>query len=365
MKRPTLWLIPLLGVIITALFGCSSDGNQFSPEEVLNKALDDDTASIAYYAEAEMKTYENGTIVENLMLKEWVSEDGKRRTETESKQGGDTSIAVNDGKKLISYLPDQNQAFIIEAEKSLALNQFSPKEQAEQLLSMIQETHEIELGGEEKVAGRDTYKISAKAKDKASLWGDQELWIDKEHWMVLKMVIRSGDTTTEMEYTKVDFKARIPPSTFTLDLPEDVELADLDDLAKGQTVTLSEAAESIGHPFLHFPETNGLTIVNIELYDLKGELNRKEVNIDYVKEGLPYLSLTVFPSPENEEETELFPGEEEITVRGQPGTWMDMDQFRSLVWQEEGITYSILLNNPNLTKDELLSLTESMIPVKK
>lgn len=345
--------------------GCSSDGNQFAPEDVLTNALKQhNEVPFSYYSEVELKNYENEALVDHYFLKEWVDKDGKRRMEAEASDGGEKSIAVYDGHTLISYEPEENRAFVVEGEESLALNQISPRQVAEQLLNMVKDTHEITLRGEETVAGRDTYRIQAEAKDQGALWGDQEVWIDKENWMVLKLVIHTGNTMIEMEYTKVELNSDISPDLFKLELPEDVQLMDLDELNQSEQVTLDEAAEQIGSPFLYFPETGGLTIEGIEMYRLEGEINRPEANLDYAQNGVPYLTLTVFPAPEDDGSTELFPGEEAIKVRNQEGTWMEMDHFRSLAWQEDGITYSILVHHPHLTKEELLSLTETMIPVK-
>ncbi|WP_307343839.1 LolA family protein [Caldalkalibacillus uzonensis] len=357
-------IMSMIGVIAIGLMGCSSEGNQFLPEQVLKNALESASELGDYYAEAEMKIYEKDTILEHMLVKEWVSEDGKRRTEIESQDGSETSIAVNDGERLISYQPEKKQAFVIEDPELLSFNQVSPKQQAEQLLKMIQDTHDVALGGEEEIAGRSTYHVSARAQETTSLFGDQELWIDKENWLVLKMISISGDMKTELVYTKVEFNPEIPAETFTLELPDDVHILNLDEMNKTREVTLAEAAENIGHPFLHFPETDGLTIARVELLELKGELDRTEVNVDYHQDGLPYLTLTVFQSPQDEGEPEMFPGEEAVTIRGQEGTYMEMNDFRSLYWQENGLNYSIILVDPHLTVKDLKVLADKMTPVK-
>lgn len=362
-------IIKIAGILVamSVLFvGCASGENQFSPEQVINNALEGTTEMGAYYGESEMKTSENGQDMEHLLMKEWVSEDGKRRVETMDRNTGKTSIAVNDGNNLTSYEPEAKQAFVIEDNPELlSMSQLSPKQQAEQLLKTIQETHEISAGGEEEVAGRETYHLIAKAKEDNALMGDQELWIDKENWMVLKMNSSSGDIQTEMTYTKVEIDPEIPADTFTLDLPDDAKVQDMEDMNNTQEVTLNEAADSIGKAFLHFPETEELSISNVELLEIGGELQRNEVNINYQKDGLPYFTMTVFESPEQTEgEMETLSGEETVMIRGIEGTYTEMNEFRSLVWQEEGLTYSIILTDPNLTLDTFKALTEDMVPVE-
>lgn len=342
------------------IFGCAPE-NQFLPQQVINNALKKTEEPASYYIEAEMRTIEDGKETERILLKEWVSEEGKRRTETQYEDGSGKNIAVNDGTKLISYQPEMNQAFLIENTELSELNQMSPKHQAELLLKMIRDTHEITDGGEEKIAGRAAYRLIAKAKEKESLLGDQELWIDKENWMVLKMVSASGDVQSEVVLTKVDLNPAIPAETFVLELPEHVQIVDLKEMNPTTEVTLAEAAEKIGTTFLYFPETGGLAISRIELVELTGELKRKEVNFDYQKDGLPYFTMTVFPSSEvSGEDIGRLPGEKVVTVRGQEGTYMEMGDFRSLVWQENGLNYSIVFVDPNLTLEQFTALAGSM-----
>lgn len=364
-KKGRRGILALIGVMILALAACSAEGGSFSLDDVLTQVLQEEKDRLAYYGEADVKTYENGEVVEHVVLKEWVAQDGKRRTEVSAQDGSGLSISVNDGERLVTYLPEQNQAFVIEDEEIQALNQATPKEQGEQMLSMIRDTHELRIGSEEtEVAGRKTVHLIAKAGEKGALIGDQELWIDKENWMVLKIRSVSGNTKVEMEYTHIDFEADIPPSIFTLDLPDETIIMDIDHLHQSNLITLDEAAEQLGEAFLYFPETDELVIDQIELVELEGELKRKEINIEYVKEGRPSLTLTVFLNPEQGEEMGLLPGAEKITVRNLEGTWMEMNAFRSLHWKEEGITYSVLVHDPALTLEALLQLTEQMKPVE-
>jgi len=350
----------VIGVLAMGIFGCAPE-NQFLPQQVINNALEKTEEPASYYIEAEMRTIEDGKETERILLKEWVSEEGKRRTETQYEDGSGKNIAVNDGTKLISYQPEMNQAFLIENTELSELNQMSPKHQAEQLLKMIRDTHEITDGGEEKIAGRAAYRLIAKAKEKESLLGDQELWIDKENWMVLKMVSASGDVQSEVVLTKVDLNPAIPAETFVLELPEHVQIVDLKEMNPTTEVTLAEAAEKIGTTFLYFPEAGGLSISRIELVELAGELKCKEVNFDYQKDGLPYFTMTVFPSSKDSgEDIGRLPGEKVVTVRGQEGTYMEMGDFRSLVWQENGLNYSIVFVDPNLTLEQFTALADSM-----
>lgn len=357
----------MMGVLAMGLFGCS-ETNQYSPEQVINNALEEAPSLGAYYAESEMITYENGkeTKQEQMLMKEWRSKDGKSRVEIESKEDGiEKSIAVNDGSTLVSYQINQNQAFLIDDPELLDFNQPSPKEQAMSLLEMIRETHAISTEGEEKVAGRVAYHLVAKAKEEHTLFGDQELWIDKENWFVLKMILHAGDNRTETTYTTIDFDVTIPPEKFVLDLPDDIKLQNIEDMNKTKEITLEEVAENIGQPVLYFPEDEGIEITTIEMFELQGELDRTEISFDYRKDTLPLLTMAVFESPVESVEDLKLPGEEPTTIRNQEGMYMESMGIRSLSWQEKGLTYSIMLIDPNLTVADVVELAEHMVMMEQ
>lgn len=355
MKR---FLLLFILLMISAI-GCSTSLQEYSPEQVIQNALSEKHTTAEYYAESTWIMKEKGEVVESLTIKEWQNEDGKKRVETKSKNDTEHSIAINNGKSLITYIPDEKKAFVIESEELTSLNQQSPKEQAEQLLKLIQDTHEIEVNGEEKVAERDTFHLKATAKEDRSLIGNQDIWIDKETWFVLKMISTSGETTIEWEYTKIDYKVQNDEELFTIQLPDDVVVENLDDSFAGKEITFEQAKEELDASFLYIPETEDLKIAYVELSELGGEINRKEITIEYEKAGLPYLSFTVFQHSSEQSDDITLSNEEDIQIRGLDGTWSE--ELRWLQWVEKGMTYSITVKDPNVSLEELRQLLEKMV----
>lgn len=349
----------MMGLFSTVLFGCTSDPSQYAPEQVINHALEETDAIESYYAEAETITTEKGEEAEKSILKEWRAEDGKVRIEMMNADGSEEAISVNDGTALTTYDPEQKTAFLIDDPEILSFNQPSPKEQAERLLEMQRDSHEIQGAGEATIAGRKTYHLTAKVKEKSTLFGDFDIWIDKNNWMILKTKVDTGDMQIETVYTKVDFNNNIPPETFSIDLPDDVEIQNMDELNKETTVTLDEAVENIGS-FLSFPEDDGIQVSNSEMTELNGqEEARKEIEIDYNKDNLPLLSLSVFESTEPMKKLDSI-GEETIMIRDQEGLYIEVEDFRSIFWQEDGKDYSVMIIDPNLTLEGFQDLAEGM-----
>src|SRR5699024_2339666 len=144
---------------------------------------------LTYYDESTSTVSEDEKEIEVVKMKEWRNEDGKIRVELENENGEEQAITVNDGESIITYQKEINQAFIIDDEEILELNQPSPKEQVDFILGMVKDTHDISTEGEEEeVAGRTTVHLIATPKEDDALLGEQEIWIDKENWMVLKTI---------------------------------------------------------------------------------------------------------------------------------------------------------------------------------
>lgn len=352
-------ILMIAGVL--ALMGCSAD-ESYNPEQVVYNALNNTSASVPYYAEAEMKVIENGEETEHLLVKQWADKDGRRRVETQHADGSGLNIGVYDGTKLINYQPETKQVFYVESDELLELTQLTPKDQAEYLLRMIRNTHDISVAGEEEIAGRKGYHLIAKTKDAQSLLGDQELWIDMENWMVLKMISISGNMKKEIVYTTFDLNPKLTANLFTLNLPEDVQIVNLDEMNSKEEISLEEAAEVLGEPFLYFSENEGIKITKVAKIELNGELNRNEINIDYTLDGFPSFTLTIFPDlVETEEESFELPGEQDTVIRGQTGEYMEMGDFRSLVWSENGLRYSVLFIDPNMTLEQFVVMADQMV----
>ncbi|MBK3494219.1 outer membrane lipoprotein carrier protein LolA [Viridibacillus sp. YIM B01967] len=350
--------LSLVGIMTVALVGCSTEGSDFSPEQVIQNTLKDSKPIGTYYGEYDMTLSK-----EKMHVKEWNGKDGKRRIEMWDEEAKQQSISVNDGKNITSYNQAQNKGIVIPITDELKDGtQFSPKAQAEAMLKMVKDTHEISLKGEEKILGRDTYHLVAKEKDEKTLFGNQEIWVDKENWMALKYSMSGVSGGSEIEYTKLDFDAKIPDSIFTIELPKDAEIEKIDSSKKAKTVTTKEMPNVFKKAFLYFPEKDSLKIANVEVMDV---VDHKELTINYEKDGVLSFSLSVFPTPkEKVEDVGSLPGEKQTKIRGQKGLVMEEKSFRVISWSEKGYNYSILPINPDLKIKDILKMTKDMKLVK-
>ncbi|WP_432360041.1 LolA family protein [Sporosarcina sp. UB5] len=354
------WIKPLVGISILLFFAiglvaCNAGENKFSPQEVINTALQDIDKPLAFYGEYTISD-DSGDIE----AKEWVAADGNRRIEITSNDGAEHSVAVNDGKSVSVYDKATNTAMIMEIveDDMRALSQQSPRQQAEQMLELVKDSHELSTGGEEKIAGRSAYHIIAKAKDGSALIGDLEIWIDKNTWMVLKSVSKSNGLSMTLEYTKIDFKPVLSDDLFVLDIPEGaaVEVMDVASMSP-KAVTVEEVKEALGL-YYQIRETEELRLSAITV--LEGLEERPEFSFEYTIDDIPAFSVTVFKEMSNVVDFGGVSNEEEITIRGKKGTKTVFGDFRMLNWVEDSLRYSIILHNPELGFEEVQRYLEQM-----
>jgi len=221
----------------------------------------------------------------------------------------------------------------------------------------VKDTHEIKIAGEEKVAGRDTYKIVAKTKKTDSLFGDIEAWIDKKTWLMLKMKSDNAGNQIITEYSKIIVDEKIDDQQFILDLPEDVTIQEISGEDTSELISLDEAKQQL-EKFLMVPQENGLSIDKISM--VKGLEDRPEYSFDFGLDGQPAFFITIFKADESMSEIGPILNEKEMDIRGQKGTVMDDKNFRSIAWQENGYQYSIVGENPELTIEDLVSYAQQM-----
>ena len=342
-------------LVLTLVLGaCSDPSVNYSPQEVIDQVLQD-TAAVSSYAGEYVMDIGDGDVT---TIKEWVK-DGKRRIELSS-AAGEQFITVNDGQSMTMFDVKANTVQVYDSLGTDSLPNQSPKEQAQVLLNMVEDTHEISMAGEEEIAGRETYHIVAESLEENSLMGDMEIWVDKEKWLILKMISSSGDITMTTEYKTIDYKSEVEDALFTLDIPQDATVETIDtDSYQPKQVTLEEAKATLGS-FLVLKEENGINLITIE--DMQME-ERPEFALTYTKEERPFITLSILESTMSYTEFGEKVGDE-VMIRGQKGEQMDMGAFRYVQWTEGKQQYGVILDDPDITFEEVYAMIENMEFVK-
>ena len=336
-------------ILSLCLTACSNTEN-YSPQEILDQTMQETSEISTYYGEYVMDMGDGKPTT----FKHW-EKDGKRRIEMTEDNGAKT-IVVNDGRMVTSYNIQDKTAmrFSVTDQDGQSFVPPSLKEQAQSMLKLVQDTHDISVGKEEKIAGHNTYHLIAKAKDEKSLIGDLEIWVDKKTWVTLKSISTSEDLTLTTEYTVFDPEYKVEDQLFTIELPEDVIVQQEEMIAMKES-TIEEAKQKLGD-FLVMKEQDGIQLGGIT--DLNTE-ERPEFALNYLKDGVPAFTLSIF-KPTGSVADINSNTEEGITIRGQKGAKMEAGNFRFLQWDEGEHRYGIILENPDMTFEEVIKLTEQM-----
>lgn len=343
-------------IAIGILSGCSGVTG-VSTDEIITKVLAADQDEKAYYAKGELKIYEDDKLEESFTMEEYHSEDGKAKITMKDTKTGEEGVTVNDGKSIISFDKKQNKAMVMDDVSSLDLPNKSQKEQVISFLETLKDSHKYKLIGKEKVNGFETHHIKLEPKEKDSIFGEIEIWIDQKTWFPVKSINIVGSSRTEFAYTEVDTSTKISDDTFTLSLPDNVEIVHLKDEMNQSNGTIEEAVEKLGKPFLVLNEEN-LTMDNVTIDELKGEINRTEITITYKNgDGIPLIYLSIFPTPE---EKELAISDTGLKIRGQNAEFMK--EINSYTWDENGLRYTLIVEGPDsLSQEDIMKMTERMV----
>lgn len=347
--------LSMMLIFTIMLAACGTESNMLSPQEVVNSVLQESNEPISYYGEYTLSIGDGSA---DSIGKEWVTEDKKYRIEMISEDGEEEIIGVNDGKSVSMYDKASHTVMVMEVDES-EINDQSPRQQAERMLGVVKDSHDLSAGTEEEIAGRSTYHIIAKEKGNKSLLGDIDIWVDKETWLPLKTVANSGGNTLTLTYTKIDYKTKLDEDLFVLEVPEGatVEVMDEESYAP-QEVVLNDVKETLGS-FYQLAEIDGIELA--EITALEGiEEDRLEYSFEYLKDGMAAFSVTVFQDLPNTVDFGGIGEEEEITIRGKKAIKMEMGEFRLLEWSEDGLKYVVLIENPEIEFEDMAQYLEEM-----
>lgn len=348
--RNALFIICGLTILLT---GCFSKGEEFRPDQVIENALKTD-GTVTYYAESESTFIENDDVQSISEMKEWMDADGKMRLETIEDNGEEVTV-INDLQKIRIFDKKSNELMETDASELEDLVN-SPKEEMLLLIEGIQDTHSIEYIGEEEMIGRKTHHIKAMPRDQTSLQGEQQFWFDAEHWVTLKHISLFGDSKNEVRYTLFEVEKEFDEDIFSIEVPEDVTVVDLDALLEENKITLEEMIDRMAHTFLYFLENDSIQMESVTTLKIE-EDDFEQFTIEYEKDGLPLLSLVI-------EEGEGYIGDsedaEELSINDQTVYFTSIYDHDSYTWSADGVHYEIWMNDPSVTQEEMIKMIEEM-----
>lgn len=345
-----------LGLVLGA---CSvQETGHYSPDQIVANAVEQNNDLRGYYMKSDYEVYKGEELIDDSTMEQWMDNEGNRMKVISATADGEVSMSLNDGEKAIFYSDLQEVAYEMDApELSSEWAGQSQREQIEVTLEETRKTHDIELIGAEELNGFDTFHIKAVPKEKNSLRGVEEYWVTKEHWIIVQSITESDDIKVNYKVSELEVNPNFDAQTFTLDLPEGVEIKPFEDINPAEEVTLADAVATYGQPVLTLND-EAYELVRIEQYHMEN-FDRTEISQEYQKDGFSQLILSSFETPEGEGLAMGFGKEEELDLRGTKAVFTE-DVITNLVWDEEGLRYSLLVQNPDLTKEEVIQIAENL-----
>jgi outer membrane lipoprotein-sorting protein len=350
-------LVLILGLILAAC------GDSITAEEIVAKMQETIESTTDAHAMVTANVDVQG-ITMSVTAEVWEKMPFKARAVVldASEAGYVGTTVVSDGEQAWLYEPERNTVTVGplgEIEMPL------PQEMLTSLQEVIQavlDASDVELVGEEPVAGRQAYKLTMSPKEGAELdfppgGGIATLWVDKEQWIVLKATYEAssfGQGSLEVE--RFELNPGLADDLFSFEIPEGAKVIDVE-AQQAVPLTLDEARQQAGFSLLipeYVPE--GTTLIEVfrsgELFILRYDHS-------------PVASFTVVQASE----TSAFPspellgfavqGRTDVTVRGNPAEAI-VDEAGGntfLLWTEDGVTLSVA---GHISLEEALRVAESL-----
>ncbi len=348
--------LALIGLFLTfglILTGC---GGGITAEEVVSK-MEETIANTDNAHAVIVASVDAQGIKMNVTAEVWEMMPNKVRAEvrdaSESRLVG--MVMVSDGEQAWLYEPASNRVTVGRAgEVDMPL----PQEMLSSLDETIQkvlDVSDVELAGEEVVAGRDAYKLSLSPREDAEQEvfpgnGNATIWVDKEQWIVLKAVYEASALGSGvMEVQSFELNPGVADNMFDFEVPEGATVVD----AKAQEpepMTLDEAVAQAGFPLMvpdYVPD--GATL--IEVFKVGDSFVLRYNHSTQV-------SFAVVQGPELSGPPPLGQAQE-VTVRGQSATVVSDKAGGNtfLYWTEDGVTVTVA---GHISEEEALQVAESL-----
>ncbi len=352
--RRKMWMgVGLVLVLATALAGC---GHKITAEEIVAKmqATMENTSNAHAMVSGSVNAQ---SLVLSATAEIWEMSPNKVRVEvlevSQPRFAG--MILVSDGQQGWVYDPQQHEVTVGPVgELELPL----PQEMLTSLQYVIQDmldVSEVELLGEESLAGRQAYKLSARAREDAAGTffpgnGVATLWVDQEEWFILKAIYEAGAFgQASMEIQSFELNPGLPDDLFRFEVPEGATVREVQDETP-VALTLDEARALADFPLL-LPEYVPGDARLVEVLQIGDSF---VLHYDHSAQ----MSFTVM---QGRDVTSPLPLAQmrDLVVRGQTAYAVAGDDGSNafLFWTEDGVTITVA---GSISLDEAVQIAESL-----
>jgi outer membrane lipoprotein-sorting protein len=356
MKKGTWLAVGLLAALALLLAGC---GQRITAEEIV--AHVQETVANTQDAHAVVSASVNAQGIEMSATAEvWEKSPSKLRAEVldSSQAEYDGTVLVTDGRQAWYYNPAQNTVMagpVDEVETPLPQQMIG---EMQDLIQAVLDASNVELAGEETVAGHEAYKLILTPKEgegdeEATIFpgnGTATLWVDKEQWFVLKATYEAGSFGQgSMEVQSFELNPGLSDDLFTFDVPEGATVVDVES-QQPVPLTLEEARAQAEFPLLVPAYVPGRATL-VEVFKTGGSIILRY-------DHSPDVSFALVQGPDPSAPP-VGGDAQQLTIRGQAATAVTDETGGNtfLYWIEDGLFFTIA---GHLPLDEAIQVAESL-----
>ncbi|WP_192868129.1 outer membrane lipoprotein-sorting protein [Calderihabitans maritimus] len=342
MKKMLTTAILILAVVLT---GCQA--NLLSADQIAAKMKAANEKINSYESKMEM-TVKMGGQTQTTIIKQWMKRPDLMRVEAESSEDGKI-LSVSDGKRLWTYMEKKNQVMVFDVPGEIKKQQEEMGFLTEMVDRFLKE-FEIEVVGQEKVAGRDCYILNLTPKQDAEFpLGKIKLWVDRESWMPLKQEIKNDQMQVTMTYKEIRYNVDLDDNLFKFEAPPGVKVKEVN--LEPKKLTLEEARKTADFQVFeptYLPE--GVTLQDIRQF----EFDQTSLMLNYRAPG--EQNLTIMESKPRKDEMAQ-PWAEKIMIGSYEGQVITRNNFTILSWVQDGTQIVI---TGTYDKETMVKIAESM-----
>jgi len=265
------------------------------------------------------------------------------------------SVAVSDGKTMWIYDPNQNTVMTMDLPEIAGQNE--PDYQ--KLINTMLDENDFSVVGVEKFDGRTAYVIEITSKDdtEVGLFGNVEVWIDKETWMPLKMEMKDsdGNPVYSAEYRNFRINTGISDEEFHFEIPEGAEIRTMDEFVPPERMTLEEAREKATFDILvpsNLPDGYEFDSAMVIENDVS-----ETISLTY-RNGDETLRISETVCEGEPQGSPLMDSAESVSINGVDGKVISLfGDSKMLQWNLDNIQITL---SGSLDKEELILIAESV-----
>lgn len=267
-------------------------------------------------------------------------------------------VSVTDGHQVWMYHPGENEAVTGQVGEFGVDEPLDPRQVIEQMQEMIDQVldhSDVELDGEEELAGVPTYRLVFTPKEGEEsnlplpLRGDATLWVEQDRWVALQAHFEGGSLGEGwMRVRSYEFNAGVPDERFRFEIPEGTHVRTVEEVQPTPMTldeALAEAVFSLRVP-TYVPE--GATLIDVFKID-----GAYVFRYDHSATSFTIVQGT-------SESSGHFPAGEtaEVSVQGEIGTLVtDGLGHAFLSWSEDRVAITIA---GRVSQEEILRIADSL-----